>query len=68
MDKVSTVEQQLDTTIHEKVLNCEIQDESGLYDFQKLPDQQGIAIPKVGITRFRIPLSFKHRDGKYSLN
>lgn len=63
MDKDTTFEQQLDTKIHEKVLNCEVQDESGLNDFQKIPDQQGIAIPKVGITRFRIPLSFKHRDG-----
>ena len=53
----------LDTQVSEKVLNCEVQDASGLNDFQKIPDQQGIAIPKVGITRFRIPMSFKHRDG-----
>lgn len=53
----------IDKEISDKVLNCEVQDASGLNDFQKLPDRQGIAIPRVGIGRFRIPLSFKHRDG-----
>lgn len=62
MEKIDTATA-LDSKISEKVLNCEVQDESGLNDFQKLPDQQGIAIPKVGITRFRIPMSFKHKDG-----
>lgn len=49
--------------VSDKVLNCEVQDDTGLNDFQKLPDRQGISIPRVGINRFRIPLSFKHRDG-----
>jgi GTP cyclohydrolase I len=48
----------------EQVLNCTVQDPTGLNDFQKLPDQLGIAIPKVGITRFRLPLLFKHADGQ----
>lgn len=49
--------------IAEKVLHCEVQDGTGLNDFQKIPDPQGITIPRVGISRFRIPLTFKHRDG-----
>ena len=52
-----------DHAVTEKVLNCEIQDSTGLNDFQKLPDRHGIAIPRVGINRFRVPLTFKHRDG-----
>ena len=47
-----------------KVLNCEVKDQSGLNDFQKLPDQDMIAIPKVGINRFRVPLNFIHRNGE----
>lgn len=46
-----------------KILDCEVKDESGLNDFQKLPNQYGIAIPKVGIERFRLPLNFVHPDG-----
>lgn len=48
----------------EKVMKCEIQDQSGLNDFQKLPNQHGVAIPKVGIERFRVPLLFEHQDGE----
>lgn len=44
-------------------MNCEVQDATGLNDFQKVPDRHGIAIPRVGINRFRVPLSFKHKDG-----
>lgn len=47
----------------DKILNCEIQDESGLNDFQKLPDKSAIAINQVGIERFRLPVTFKHYDG-----
>lgn len=47
-----------------KVLDCEVKDTSGLNDFQKLPDQDRIAIPKVGINRFRIPLNFIHKNGE----
>lgn len=45
------------------ILNCAIQDETGLNDFQKLPSDAGISIPRVGIERFRIPLLFKHANG-----
>jgi GTP cyclohydrolase I len=47
----------------DRILNCSIQDEGGLNDFQKLPDTTGIAIDKVGINNFRIPLNYRHADG-----
>jgi GTP cyclohydrolase I len=47
----------------EKVMKCDVKDHTGLNDFQKLPNQHGIAIPKVGIERFRVPLNFEHLDG-----
>ncbi|MBL7664368.1 MAG: GTP cyclohydrolase I FolE2 [Bacteriovoracaceae bacterium] len=49
----------------QQVLYCDIKDNAGLNDFQKLPDRQGIAIPKVGISRLRLPLTFKHSDGYF---
>jgi GTP cyclohydrolase I len=49
--------------IKNEVLNCEVKDSEGLNDFQKLPDTLNIAIPKVGIGRYRIPMNFLHRDG-----
>lgn len=54
---------QPDHAVTEKVLKCDVQDATGLNDFQKVPDRQGISIPRVGINRFRVPLTFKHRDG-----
>ena len=53
----------IDQAVTHKVMNCEVQDATGLNDFQKIPDRHGIAIPRVGINRFRVPLTFKHRDG-----
>jgi GTP cyclohydrolase IB len=47
----------------EKVMKCDVQDHTGLNDFQKLPNKHGVAIPKVGIERFRVPLNFEHLDG-----
>ena len=54
----------IDREVSDKVLQCDVQDATGLNDFQKLPARQGIAIPRVGISRFRLPLNFKHRDGQ----
>ena len=54
-------------TVHnnsEKILKCEIKDETGLNDFQKLPNQTEIAIDEVGIENFRIPLTFKHENNE----
>lgn len=46
------------------VMDCDIQDSTGLNDFQKLPNQHGTAIPRVGIERFRLPLKFVHQNGE----
>ncbi len=45
------------------VMDCAVKDDTGLNDFQKLPSHHDIAIPKVGIERFRIPLNYIHADG-----
>ncbi len=45
------------------VMDCAVKDDTGLNDFQKLPSAHDIAIPKVGIERFRIPLNYLHADG-----
>ncbi len=49
-------------SISSQVINCEEKDNEGLNDFQKLPDPQGIAIQKVGINRYRVPLTFAHSE------
>lgn len=46
-----------------QVMNCSVKDTTGLNDYQKLPNTNGISIPRVGIERFRIPLNFKLNDG-----
>lgn len=46
------------------ILNCEVKDETGLNDFQKLPSSDEVAIPFVGINRFRSPLIFNHPEGQ----
>lgn len=51
------------STEQNQVMSCAVKDETGLNDYQKLPNQNGIAIPRVGIERFRIPLTFSHADG-----
>ncbi len=47
----------------EDIMNPGMKDDSGLNDFQKRANDVMIAIPKVGIERFRIPLNFEHVDG-----
>lgn len=59
LDKNNT---DLSLKMNQQVLNCEIRDQSGLNDFQKLPDTDAITIPQVGINRYRIPMSFMHSD------
>lgn len=48
---------------HKDIMNCAVKDNTGLNDFQKLPNTHGIAIPRVGIERFRMPLNYRHADG-----
>lgn len=64
MTKITTPQTSPESTVTDKVLNCDVQDATGLNDFQKIPDRLGIAIPRVGIGRFRVPMGFKHRDGQ----
>lgn len=56
-------DQQCGKVSDNEILNCEVKDLTGLNDFQKLPEASGIAINKVGINRFRIPLKYYHKDG-----
>lgn len=51
------------TKVVEDILACDLKDESGLNDFQKLPTEDLIAIPRVGITRFRLPIEFTNKFG-----
>lgn len=48
---------------HSDIMNCAVKDDSGLNDFQKLPNNHGVTIPRVGIERFRVPLNYRHADG-----
>jgi len=52
--------------LKQQVLNCPNKDSSGLNDFQKLPDSHAVMIPYVGISRFRIPMTFQHDFGHMS--
>lgn len=49
--------------VEDRILSCDVKDQTGLNDFQKLPDQSGIAINKVGINNFRIPMAYANKDG-----
>ncbi len=51
------------TPSEDRILACDIKDETGLNDFHQLPDLFGIDIDKVGINRFRIPMNYKSEDG-----
>lgn len=51
---------------HKNILNCEVKDQTGLNDFQKIPHFSGIEIPKVGIERYRLPVPVKRKDGTIS--
>ena len=47
----------------EDILDCDSKDSSGLNDFQKLPTQDLIAIPRVGINRYRLPIEMTNKFG-----
>ena len=47
----------------EDILDCNSKDESGLNDFQKLPTEDLIAIPRVGINRYRLPVEMTNKFG-----
>lgn len=56
-----------DTSVKSKVvediLDCNSKDASGLNDFQQLPTQDLLAIPRVGITRYRLPVELTNKFG-----
>ena len=51
-------------SVVDNILNCKTKDESGLNDFQKLPTDELIAIPRVGINRFRLPIILRNKEGE----
>ena len=46
------------------ILDCQSKDHTGLNDFQKLPTKELIAIPRVGINRFRLPIELTNKFGQ----
>ncbi|MCT4642999.1 MAG: GTP cyclohydrolase FolE2 [Bacteriovoracaceae bacterium] len=46
------------------IMACDLKDDSGLNDFQKLPTEDLIAIPRVGINNFKLPVTIKNKAGE----
>lgn len=54
----------LKNKVVEDIISCQLKDESGLNDFQKLPTEDLISIPRVGINRFRLPITVRNKAGE----
>lgn len=54
----------LKSKVVEDVIKCDLKDASGLNDFQMLPSDDNIAIPRVGINRFRLPIIMNNKYGE----
>ena len=54
----------LKNKVVEDIISCDLKDESGLNDFQKLPTEDLVSIPRVGINRFRLPIMVQNKDGE----
>lgn len=54
----------LKNKVVEDIISCDLKDDSGLNDFQKLPTDDLIAIPKVGINNFRLPIELVNKFGE----
>jgi GTP cyclohydrolase IB len=54
----------LKNKVVEDILSCDLKDDTGLNDFQKLPTQDLIMIPRVGINNFRLPVDLVNRFGE----
>lgn len=54
----------LKNKVVQDILACDLKDDSGLNDFQKLPTEDLIAIPKVGINNFRLPIELTNKEGE----
>lgn len=46
------------------ILTCGEKDETGLNDFQKLPTDIAVKIPRVGINNYKLPLMVKNKFGE----
>lgn len=53
----------LKSKVVEDILSCDLKDDSGLNDFQKLPTEDLIAIPRVGINNFKLPIELVNKFG-----
>lgn len=51
-------------SVVDSIVSCDVKDASGLNDFQKLPTEDFIYIPKVGITNFRLPIEMMNKFGE----
>lgn len=54
----------LKSKVVEDILSCDLKDDSGLNDFQKLPTEDLIAIPRVGINNFKLPVELLNKFGE----
>lgn len=54
----------LRSKVVEDIIACESKDASGLNDFQKLPTEDLIAIPRVGINNYRLPIELTNKYGE----
>jgi len=54
----------LKNKVVEDIISCQLQDDSGLNDFQKLPTEDLISIPRVGINRYRLPIYVTNKEGE----
>ena len=54
----------LKSKVVEDIIACDSKDESGLNDFQKLPTEDLIAIPRVGINNYRLPIELTNKYGE----
>lgn len=64
MDQTYNEFSTLKSKVVDDVLTCDLKDASGLNDFQKLPSDDNIAIPRVGINQFRLPIIVKNKYGE----
>lgn len=64
MDQTYSEFSTLKSKVIEDVITCDQKDESGLNDFQMLPSDENIAIPRVGINKFRLPILVKNKYGE----
>lgn len=53
----------LKTKMVDDIISCDSKDESGLNDFQKLPSKDAVGIQRVGINRFRLPVTYTSKEG-----